>query len=260
MSGSFSKQKSTQSSQQSSLGFSGSSSFGQSAQSVFSPEVYAKLFGDSTDAAAGVDSGAISDTAKTLFSSGLGFLDRLGGGAGADELAARAAGGDTSGRDAQLDTLKTQLGDFFKEQLVPGITDRGVSTGTFGGARDAVELSSAAKAVAGQFSTGASSIISQDQAQRDAAAGKLADVTNTGAGVGLNALQALFGISQSGETAGLEPYQILAQILGGPTVLGESTQGSSSYGFDSSQGTSTGASSGFGIGGGIGFSKASAHP
>jgi hypothetical protein len=282
MSGSFSKQKqvSDSSSSSSQFGVTGSTSFGDtgstssstssggssSSQDVFLSDLFSKIYGGAADAASGVNTGDISTAAKQLFSGGLGFLDQLGGGAGAAELAARA--GDTSGRDAQLSTLKTSLGDFFKEQLVPGITSRGVSTGTLGGSRDAVELGAASKSVAGQFSTGAASIISADQAQRDAAAGKLADVTNQGAGTGLSALQSLYSLAQGGQTAGLLPYQLLSSIIGGPTVLGTSQssqvaealsssfgqQGSSSYGFN--EGTSTsqshGAGSGFSISGGVG--------
>jgi len=283
MSGSFSKskQQSTSSSTSSSNSFgaqiaesfgvggssSVSSSVGSSGQSIAFEDLFSKLYGGATGAAAGIDTGGISDAAASLFSGGLSFLDRLGGGAGADELAARVS--DTSARDAQLATLKTSLGDFFNENLVPGITSRGVSTGTLGGSRDAVELAAAAKAVSGQFATGASSIIAQDQAARDAAAGKLADVTNAGAGTGLSALASLYGLAQGGATAGLLPYQQLAAILGGPTTLTSSSQvsdalassfsnqGSSSYGFNTasanSESQSQATGSAFSVSGGVGF-------
>lgn len=282
MSGSFSKQKQQQtaSSDSSQSGFNVATSFGDtgsaststsagqstSSQDVFLSNLFSQIYGGAAGAAAGIDTNNVATAASSLFSGGLDFLKKLGGGAGADALAARA--GDTSGRDAQLDTLKTQLGDFFNTQLVPGITSRGVSTGTLGGARDAVEISQAAKTVAGQFSTGASNIISQDQAQRDAAAGKLGDLTNSGAAAGLSSLQALLGIAQGGQTAGLLPYQLLSQILGSPTVLGQSQssqvaealsssfgeQGSTSYGFNTgtSHQESQGTGSGFSIAGGIG--------
>lgn len=280
MSGSFSKSKQSSSSQSTSsqLGINEASSFGttgsssssnsagssSSSQDVFLSDLFSSIYGGAAGAAAGVDTGAVSTAADQLFSGGLGFLDKLGG--AGDALAARA--GDTSSRDAQLGVLKSSLGDFFNEKLVPGITSRGVSSGTLGGARDAVELGAASKEVAGQFSTGAASIISQDQARQDALAGKAADVTNTGAATGLSALQSLYGLSQSGQTAGLLPYQLLSSIIGGPTVLGQSQssqlaealsssfgeQGSSSYGFTSGESQSTGQASGsaFGISGGVG--------
>lgn len=284
MSGSFSKQNSSQSSSSSSQqnAFNASQSFGttgsgssststgssSSQQDVFLSDLFSKIYGGAAGAAAGVDTGGISTAASQLFSGGLGFLDTLGSNPGAADLAARASGTDTSARDAQLSTLKTQLGDFFNTQLVPGITSRGVSTGTLGGSRDAVELGTASKQVAGQFSTGASQIIAADQAQRDAAAGKLGDLTNQGAATGLSALQSLYGLTTSSATSGLLPYQLLSSIIGGPTVLGSSQssqlaealsssfgeQGSSSYGFDNATSTSQsqGKGSGFSIAGGIG--------
>jgi hypothetical protein len=261
------KQQQTSQSQSTSSGFNTSSSFGltgsdststsagQSAsqQNVFLADLLKQVYGGAAGAAAGVDTGGIASASSQLFSGGLNFLDRLSSNPGADALAARATGGPSDAANAQLDTLKTQLGDFFSTNLAPAITSRGVATGTLGGSRDAVELGQAAKSVASQFSTGASSILASDQAARDAAAGKLADVNNTAAGTGLNALQSLFGLQQAGATAGLQPYQILSSIIGGPTVLGSSEssqlasalsssfgeQGSTAYGYDQSQSTSS---------------------
>lgn len=294
MSGSFSKSKTDQQSTSSSSGVNLASSFGvngseqsggntstssgasSSSQDVFLADLFKQVYGGAAGAAGAINPDEISGAARSLFSGGVDFLDQLGGGAGVDALKARV--GDTSSRDAQLSSLKSELGDFFNTQLAPGVTRAGVATGTLGGARDAVDLSEAAKAVASKFSTGAASIISSDQAQRDAAAGKLADVNNQGAGIGLSALQSLYGLASAGGTAGLMPYQILASIIGGPTVLGQSQsqqqadafgfssgtsfgeQGSQSYGFNTSQSQSTGNSSGYGISGGIGYSNASAKP
>jgi hypothetical protein len=284
VSGSFSKskQQSTSSSQSDSsqLGFNTASSFGTggststsssvggSSQQIAFGDLFQQLYGGAASAAAGVDTGGISTAANQLFTGGLGFLDTLSGGnAGTAELAARAS--DNTARDAQLGVLQQQLGDLFNTQLLPGIKSGGVATGTLGGSRDAVQIGQAAKSVASQFSTGAASIISADQAQKDAAAGKLADVTNTGAATGLSALQSLFGLASSASTAGLQPYQILSSILGGPTTLTNSsqvsnavansfnTQGSQSYGFDvgnsSSSSTAQSTGSSFGISGGVGL-------
>lgn len=264
MSGSFSKQSSDQqaTSTQQGYGEQAASSFGQqgaesssssvgtseggSSQSIAFEDVFKKLFGGASDAAAAVDSGAISTQAKQLFTSGTGFLDTLSG-VGSDETTT-----------AQLGALKSTLGDFFNEQLLPGVTRDGVSTGTLGGSRDAIATAQAAKAVGGQYATGAAQILGQrDQAKTNAA------------GTGLSALQSLLGIGQGGELAGLAPYQALSQIVGGPTVLGSSftssqdvatalsdsfgLNGSQSYGFDfnSGQSKSTGGSSGYGISGGF---------
>ncbi len=255
---------------------SSSSSFGASTSQdrVAFDELFASLYGGSAAAAGAIDTGAISGAAERLFSGGLDFLQQLQGNAGTDALAARI--GDTSARDAQLETLRTQLGDLFNEQLIPGITSEGVATGTLGGSRSAVAKAQAAKSVAGQFSTGAASIISEDQRQRDAAATSLAEFGLTGAEGGLNALGDLYGLAASGETAALTPYEILSQIMGGPTVLGSSQatdvasalsssfgeEGSQSYGFDfgtsksSSQGRggTQGLAQAFLAGGGLGLS------
>lgn len=260
--GSPSKQSSQSTSSQ--QGFNTSSSFGttdasstssaQSSQDVFLSDLLSKVYGGAAGAAAGVDTGGIASAGQQLFSGGLNFLGQLTANPGAADLAARASGTDTSARDAQLGALKTQLGDFFNENLLPGITSRGVSSGTLGGARDAVELGTATKQIGNTFSTGAASIISADQAARDAAAGKLADVTNQGAATGLSALSSLYGLQQGTQTAGLLPYQLLSSIIGGPTVLGSSSsqsgssstgvQGSTSYGFDTATSQSTGQGTG----------------
>lgn len=249
-----------------SLGFQEASSFGEQGSSALSTstgrssadqriafeDLFRSLYGGAGAAAAGVDTGVISGSAKQLFSGGLGFLETLQG--GSDALAARA--GDTSARDAQLALLKSQLGDFFGEELMPGVTDVGVATGTLGGARDAVARAQAAKAVGGQFATGAASIISSDQQRRDTLATEAARLKQGGAAVGLSSLESLLGLSSAGEFAQLSPYEALASIYGGPTVLGSSQsedlaqaisdsfgiQGSSSYGFDFGRATSSSSS------------------
>lgn len=234
-----------QGAQSTSLSQGGSQSSSQ--QTVAFEDLFKSLYGGASAAAAGADTGAISTQAKQLFTSGTGFLDSL------------SSVGSDAGTSAQLDVLKSQLGDFFNEQVLPGITREGVSTGTFGGSRDAIAKELAAKSVAGQFSTGAAQILGQQNQEKIGAAG-----------TGLSALQSLLNIGSSEQFAGLQPYQILAQIMGGPTVLGSSvasseelasqlsnsfgTQGSQSYGYDFNRGSSqsTGNSSGFSIGGGVG--------
>lgn len=248
-----------------SLGFDTASSFGEqgsssssssrgvssSRQVVAFEDLFRSLYGGAGAAAKGIDPGVISTASEQLFSGGLKFLSTLQDNAGTDALEAGLA--DTSGRDAQLALLKQTLGDFFGEELLPGITDVGVSTGTFGGNREAVLRSSAAKAVAGQFSTGAAGIISADQQRRDATAAQLAQLKQGGAAGGLSALNSLLGLKSAGEFSALSPYEALASIYGGPTVLGSSesvdiaqalsdsfgVQGSQSYGFDFGRGTSS---------------------
>lgn len=221
-------------------------------QRIAFEDLFRSLYGGAGAAAAGVDAGVISGAAKQLFSGGLGFLETLQG--GTDALEARIA--DTSSRDAQLDLLRTQLGDFFGEELLPGVTDVGVATGTFGGARDSVLRSQAAKAVAGQFAQGAGSIIAGDAASKDQLAARVAELQQGGAAAGLGSLGQLLQLQTSGEFAALSPFEALASIYGGPTVLGSSqsediaqaisdsfgVQGSQSYGFDFGRATSSSSS------------------
>jgi len=287
MSGSFQKssQSSDSQSQSQQVGGNAANSFGvggssgvsdsisqsQSGQTIAFQDLFRQLFGGANAAASAVNASGLSNTASQLFNGGTNFLQGLTQNAGTAALQARI--GDTSARDAQLGALKTNLGDFFNEQVIPGINSQGISTGTFGGSRDAVAQSMAAKAVGGQFAQGAASIIGSDQAQRDQAAAQLGQLNIQGGQAGLGSLSSLYGLAQGGATAGLVPYQLLSQIMGGPTVLGQSSsssiakaisdsfnnQGSQSYGFDfgASSSLSHGQGSGMGISGGIGYSNAS---
>lgn len=257
-----------------SFGEQGSSSLstsqGQSSadQRIAFEELFAQLYGDAGAAAKAVKTEGISTAANQLFSGGMKFLDQLQGNPATDALEAGLS--DTSARDTQLALLKTQLGDFFGEELMPGVTDVGVATGNLGGGRDQVMRAQAAKAVGGQFATGASNIITADAATKNATALELAKLKQGGAATGLSALQSLLGLQTEGELAQLAPAQILASIMGGPTVLGSSqstdmaqaisdsfgVNGSSSYGFDfgtassSSQSRSKSKSFSVGMGGG----------
>jgi hypothetical protein len=153
--------------------------------------------------------------------------------------------------------------------VIPGITNRGVAAGALGSSRDTIARAQAAKSVAGQFSQGAASILNADQARKVQAATALAGVEGSNSATALGALNSLFSLNQAGANASIEPYTMLAQILGGPTTLTTSSsiadalsssfgeQGSQSYGFNygtgSSQSSSQGSGSSFGIAGGIGF-------
>lgn len=231
-------------SQSSSTSQSGGSSLSQSTQGIAFEDLFRQLYGGATAAAGGIDASGISTAANQLFSGGLSFLQSLTGNAGTDALTARLS--DTSARDALLGALKSSLGDFLTENILPGITSQGVATGTLGGSRDAIARAQAAKAVAGQFSQGAASIISADQAERDQVASQLAALTQQGAGTGLNALSSLLGLQTAGASAALSPFAQLAAILGGPTTLTQSGSTSSQFGSSVSQSLADAISSSFG--------------
>jgi hypothetical protein len=236
-----------------------------STQSIAFDQLFQQLFGNASNAAAQAAGAtpALSGDAAQLFSGGLDFLNQLTANPGSDYLTGRVTGPDTA-EAAQLDALKSGLGDLFKTQIDPSIVSHGVGAGTFGSARGGVAEGVAAGKIAQQFQQGAATIMSNSQNARDAAAESLNNSSIAGAGTGLGALGSLYGIAANGANAGLAPYLQLAQIMGGPTTLtnSQSTNDASSiaraissafgenssYDTSSSTGTgsATGATEGFG--------------
>jgi hypothetical protein len=210
-----------------SRGTSGSSSFGT--QGVAFEDLLRSLYGNATDAVAAQAANVplFQDEAQQLFTGGLGFLDQLQTLPGDDYLTSRVTGPDTAAQ-SQIDTLRTEYGRLFDEQLMPGITSRGVSTGTLGGSRQSVSIGKAAGEVGRGFSGGVAQILANSQAARDAAALGLNASKTQAASAGLNALPSVLGLAGAGFNAGVSPYLSLAQIMGGPTVLSESGSQSSS--------------------------------
>lgn len=201
-----------------------------SQDSVFLADLFSRLYGGASGAAAGINTAGITDAANQLFTEGGGFIDTLrsaaeGTDASGQYLTDRLTGGGTV--DRQVADLKTQLDAFFNETLLPGITSDAASVGQLGGERQGVAQGIAAGKVAQAFSSGVTGIMTSEQQQRDAAAAQLASQTQGAAGAGLSFLPQQFGLAQSGNMAALSPYLALAQVLGGPTVLNYS-QGTAS--------------------------------
>lgn len=247
-----------------SQGASQSTGFGRTTQSIAFEDLFRSLFSGATGAAAKVAEAAptFQGEAAQLFSGGMQFLDTLQqGDAATDYLGSRITGPDQAAQ-AQLGVLGTELGEFFNEQLLPGITSRGVASGTFGGSRGGVAVDRAARGVASTFSRGAADILGRSQAGRDAAASTLGTLNTERARTGLASLPSILSLSQAGMGAALSPYTALSQILGGPTVLSESVSGQQATSFDlaqalsqsfglnygTSQSTSTGKSFGLSVG------------
>lgn len=232
--------------------FSQSSSFGESNQSVFGADLFKLLYGDAAGAAGKVASNlpTFQGDARTLFSGGTDFLSGLmGGDAGSDYMTSRLSDGNDI-LQQQIEGLGSDLGKFFNEQLLPGITSEGVMSGNLGGGRQGVAQGAAAGEVARQFSQGVTALRSADQAQKDTVANNLTGARTAAAGVGLGALPSVLGLSQAGLTADMLPAQLLAAILGGPTTLTDSLQTSDSMstGQSSAASKSKGGSSGFNFG------------
>jgi hypothetical protein len=226
--------------------FSAGSSFGRSAtgQTVAFEDMFRQLYGGAgaaaTAATAGV--GGIQQQAGQLFGAGTQFLESL---QAESEQARRLA--DTGVEDEQIGLLGQDLSRFFAEELNPAITSQAVRGGALGGGRQGVAQGRAADTVLQEFARGATGIRASGVARRDALA-QGADVYRLGAGqVGLGGLGAVSGVGSAGFGAELAPYQMLSQILGGPTTLTTSgtEQGSTdiasamSRAFGESQGTTT---------------------
>lgn len=247
--------KSQSSSYDVSQSFSDSLSRGvsQSQQRVAFEDLFKNLYASASGAtgqaieAVPLFQGQVAD----LYQSGGRILDELGVGAGEDYLQSRLT--DTGARDAQLGALKSGLGELFRDEINPAITSRAVAGGTLGGGRQGVAQGVAAGKIAQQYQQGAASIFASDQAQRDQAAGTLIAGRNQAAGVGASLIPSLLTTAQAGLGAPLSPYAALAGILGGPTVLGESssedvaTALSRSFSEGRSQSTSKGKSFNFGL-------------
>ena len=195
-------------------------------QNVWNADVLQQLYGGALDAAGKTNTGLFQGQAAQLYGAGAGFLDQLGVGGGEDYLESRLT--DTSARDEQLASLRTGLGDLFREQLNPAITGRAVATGKLGGGQQGVQQGIAANSIARNYASGAADIMGRDQLARDAAAGQLGTMQTQRAAVGLSGVSSVLDTAVAGLGAPLSPYQSLANILGGPSVLTQAgSQGTS---------------------------------
>lgn len=181
----------------------------------------------------------ISETATQLFSSGTKFLDSLGGGEGADFLRDRISG-DSGIADQRINNLGEDLGRFFREELLTGISRNATASGTQGGSRQGVAESLAVREVAEQFQRGATEIRGSELDARTSAAKDLFALENEASTRGLEALPALQELSESSEFAELSGLQALRGILGDPTILTESYSKGKSHSTAYSKGKSSG--------------------
>ncbi len=245
--GSRTKQQSTGSSSSINLSRSGSVSGGtavggsESRQSIAFEDVFARLFGGAEGAAGGLDPSLLSGAANQLFSGGLGFLDQLSGGADTEFLQSRVAG-ESPVLGEQISSLGEDIGQFFNQQILPGISSEAIAGGGLGGGRQGVAEGIAAQDAGREFQRGATSLRAADIQQRDQAAALLGQQRLEGANIGLGGLSGLAGIADFGFGAELAPFERLSAILGGPTVVGEASSFSSAEDFARAFASSFGAS------------------
>lgn len=212
-----------QTSEQASL----STSQAQSTEDIAFRDLYAGLYGNATNAAAGAaaNAGTLNTAAQQLFTGGSQFLEGLGGDAGSNYLESRLDS-ENPVLEQQISQLQQDTGRLFREELNPAITSRSVSGGTLGGGRQGVAQGLAAESAARVFTEGATALRAGDIASRDAAAQSIATNSLNAASTGLGALPSLLDILQTGNNAELGVYSNLSSILGGPTTLTQSESSS----------------------------------
>lgn len=215
---------------------SGSESTGRSLseQQIAFEDVFARLFGSAEGAAGALDPSLLTDTANQLFSGGKDFLKTLGGDPGTKYMESRLSG-DNAVLQEQIDLLGEDLGQFFAEEINPAITADAIGGGALGGGRQGVAQGAAAAALGEEFRRGVTALRAGDIAARDAVASQVAGNALTGAETGLASLPGLLGIAEQGTFAGIEPYERLAAILGGPTVLTSAASESESSSFGTAE-------------------------
>lgn len=148
----------------------------------------------------------------------------------------------------QIADLGTNLGNFFNEQLMPGIQGNAVGVGALGGGRQQLAQGQAAGQVAQQYQQGVTGIMANSQQARQQAAGQV-DANVLGASQGIGQLGGMInnlGMSNmNADWAGLNNF---AGLLGSPTVLSNSFSVGSSQSENQTSAQANNKSSSFSIG------------
>lgn len=223
------------------FGISGSESSSQSSssQDVFAADLFKKLFGDASNVAGGIDTAGLSQTANTLFDSGTGFLGDLQELSAGEDVSGQFLSGLISGEgglvDENIAALSEDLGQFFNEELLPGITSEAVGGGQLGGGRQGVAQGKAVESIGREFRRGSLEIRNADLRQRQDAAKTLSAQRLTASQAGLTGAQQQFDLANAATLAPFSPFLTLSQILGAPTTLtqSQSSSKSKSLGFTS---------------------------
>jgi hypothetical protein len=207
-----------------------SRSSSRSTQEIFGANFFQRLFGDATNVAGGIDTAGLSEAAERLFDSGTGFLGDLQNLSGETEsgdfLSGLISGG--SGLvDENISALGEDLGQFFTEELLPGITNEAVSGLALGGGRQGVAQGKAVESISREFRRGSLDIRNADLQRRTDAATAVSTNKVSAAGAGLLGAQQQFDLANAGLLAPFSPFLTLSQILGEPTTLTETRSSSS---------------------------------
>lgn len=209
------------------FGISGavSSSQSSSSQDVFAADVFRRLFAGAGNVAGEIDTAGLTGAANRLFSGGTGFLSDLQSVSAGDDVSGRFLSERISGggfADENIAALSEDLGQFFNEELLPGISSGAQVAGQLGGGRQGVAEGKAVESVGREFRRGAVDIRNRDLRERTEAAGQLAGQRLSASTAGLTGVQQQFDLAHATTLAPFSPFLTLAQILGRPTTLTES--------------------------------------
>jgi hypothetical protein len=116
----------------------------------------------------------------------------------------------------QIQGLGNDIGQFFSQQILPGIQSQYGLGGTLGGSRQSIAQGMASQDAIRQFSQGATNLRQADYGQGLQAAAYLGDLSQQQIGN----LGNMYNLSMSPYMAQWSPYQSLSGIIGSPTVLG----------------------------------------
>jgi hypothetical protein len=203
-----------------------------STQAIAFADLYQQLYGGALGAAgkASLALPGLQSQASSLFSAGKGFLDEIGGDAGRTFLDERIRGDDDI-LATQLAGLQEDVGRFFSEELLPGVTSAAVGAGQLGGGRQGVAQGRAIDTAAREFRRGSTELRLADRTSRENLAMGVAGLDQAGRLGGAAALPGLFGLAEAGTFAGLGIQERLAALFGGPTTLTTSEAQSTSDAF-----------------------------
>jgi len=248
---SFGRDRTTSSSQ------SESAASSRTTQDVFLADLFSSLYSGAAGEAAGIDTAAVTRMANDLFQTGSGFIDSLEGAGSPGFIADPVSVGGvapvsvSSNAADEIAMLQSDLGNLFREELQPAISSTAIAGRGLGGGRQGVAEGEAIGRLGREFVRGRNDIVGRDidrtltadlanqQASLqslglgleadtfNANLGTTADLQSRGLTIdaatrALSALPTQAGIGQLGAGAGLDPYMMLAQIYGAPTVLTES--------------------------------------
>ena len=156
------------------------------------------------------NTGQLTSQANQLYGQGQQFLNQLGQGPG-QYAPSQAA-------NTQIQGLQQGIGQQ-ANRMMAGVGQQGVQAGQFGGGRGEVGKGMVAEGAQNALVSGMGQIYGQDMNNQTAQYG----IQQQAAMGGLNSLQGLQGVSQQGALSGFAPYMAQAGILGGPTVVGDSS-------------------------------------